>query len=80
MGKIFWVEFQRVPLKLRTLKDMIFTQYWKFKSSQILRARERFWNAAQAMIEMRGSHDDVMEMKLELGIKLQLRIISLKWH
>ena len=39
MGKIFCVEFQRVPLKFHTnylthsLKDMIFIQYWNFKSS-----------------------------------------------
>ena len=39
MGKIFCVEFQRVPLKFHTkylthtLKDMIFMQFWNFKSS-----------------------------------------------
>ena len=39
MGKIFCVEFQRYPLKLHTkylthtLKDMIFMQFWNFKSS-----------------------------------------------
>ena len=39
MGKIFWVEFQRYPLKFHirylthTLKDMIFMQFWNFKSS-----------------------------------------------
>ena len=39
MGKIFCVEFQRVPLKFHTkylthtLKDMIFIQHWNFKSS-----------------------------------------------
>ena len=39
MGKIFCVEFQRVPLKFHTkylthtLKDMIFIQPWNFKSS-----------------------------------------------
>ena len=39
MGKTFWVEFQWVPLKFHikylthTLKDMIFIQCWKFKSS-----------------------------------------------
>ena len=38
-GKIFCVEFQRYPLKFHTknlthtLKDMIFIQHWKFKSS-----------------------------------------------
>ena len=41
MGKIFWVEFQRVPLKFHTkylthtLKDTIFIQHWNFKSSWI---------------------------------------------
>ena len=41
MGKIFCVEFQRVPLKFHTkylthtLKDIIFIQYGNFKSSQI---------------------------------------------
>ena len=41
MGKIFFVEFQRVPLKFHTkylthtLKDTIFIQWWKFNSSQI---------------------------------------------
>ena len=41
MGKIFCVEFQRKPLKFHTkylthvLKDTIFKQCWKFKSSQI---------------------------------------------
>ena len=40
-GKIFSIEFQRVPLKFRTkyltntLKDAIFIQYWKFETSQI---------------------------------------------
>ena len=44
MGKIFCVEFQRVPLKFHikylthtlnhTLKDTIFIQWWNFKSSQ----------------------------------------------
>ena len=39
MGKIFCVEFQRYPLKFptkyltHTLKDMIFMQFWNFKSS-----------------------------------------------
>ena len=39
MGKIFCVGFQRYPLKFHTkylthtLKDMIFTQHWNFKSS-----------------------------------------------
>ena len=39
MGKIFCVEFQRVPLKFHTkylthtLKDTIFIQHWNFKSS-----------------------------------------------
>ena len=39
MGKIFCVEFQRVPLKFHTkylthtLKDVDFIQRWKFKSS-----------------------------------------------
>ena len=39
MGKIFCVEFQRVPLKLHTkylthtLKDKYFTKHWNFKSS-----------------------------------------------
>ena len=43
MGKIFCVEFQRVPLKFHskyltyTLKDVDFIHRWKFKSS--------FWNA-----------------------------------
>ena len=38
MGKIFWVEFQRVPLKFHTkyhthtLKDVDFIHKWKFKS------------------------------------------------
>ena len=38
MGKIFCVEFQRYPLKFHTkyltdtLKDMIFMQFWNFKS------------------------------------------------
>ena len=41
MGKIYCVEFQRVPLKFHTrylthtLKDMIFIQHWSFKSSWI---------------------------------------------
>ena len=41
MSKIFYVEFQREPLKFHTkylthtLKDMIFIWCWKFKSSQI---------------------------------------------
>ena len=41
MGKIFCVEFQRVPLKFRTkyltytLKNFVFIQIWRFKSSQI---------------------------------------------
>ena len=41
MGKIFYVEFQRYPLKFHikhlthTLKNMIFLQCWKFTSSQI---------------------------------------------
>ena len=41
MGKIFCGEFQRYPLKFHTkyfthiLKDTIFMQCWKFKSSQI---------------------------------------------
>ena len=40
-GEIFCVEFQRVPLKFHskylthTLKDAIFIQFWKFKSSHI---------------------------------------------
>ena len=39
MGKIFCVEFQRYPLKFHTkylthtLQDMIFMQFWNFKSS-----------------------------------------------
>ena len=39
MGKIFCVEFQRYPLKFHTkylthtLKDMLFMQFWNFKSS-----------------------------------------------
>ena len=39
MGKIFCMEFQRYPLKFHTkylthtLKDMIFMQFWSFKSS-----------------------------------------------
>ena len=39
MGKIFCVEFQRVPLKFHTkylthtLKDVDFIRIWKFKSS-----------------------------------------------
>ena len=39
MGKIFCVEFQRVPLKFHTkylthtLKDVDFIHMWKFKSS-----------------------------------------------
>ena len=39
VGKIFCVEFQRYPLKFHTkylthtLKDMIFMQFWNFKSS-----------------------------------------------
>ena len=39
MGKIFCVEFQRYPLTFHTkylthtLKDMIFMQFWNFKSS-----------------------------------------------
>ena len=39
MGKIFYVEFQRVPLKFHTkylthkLKDVDFVHRWKFKSS-----------------------------------------------
>ena len=39
MGKILCVEFQRYPLKFHpkylthTLKDMIFMQFWNFKSS-----------------------------------------------
>ena len=39
MGKIFCMEFQRYPLKFHTkylthtLKDMIFMQFWNFKSS-----------------------------------------------
>ena len=39
MGKIFCVEFQRVPLKFHTkylthtMKDAIFIQHWNFKSS-----------------------------------------------
>ena len=39
MGKIFCVEFQRVPLKFHTkylthtLKDVDFIHIWKFKSS-----------------------------------------------
>ena len=39
MGKIFCVEFQRVPLKFHTkylthtLKDNIFVKYWNFQSS-----------------------------------------------
>ena len=39
MGKIFCVEFQRYPLKFHTkhlthtLKDIIFMQFWNFKSS-----------------------------------------------
>ena len=39
MSKIFCVEFQRYPLKFHTkylthtLNDMIFTQFWNFKSS-----------------------------------------------
>ena len=41
MGKIFCVEFQRVPLKFHTkylthtLKNTIFIQHWNFKSSWI---------------------------------------------
>ena len=41
MGKTFCMEFQRVPLRFRseylnhTGKEMIFMQFWKFKSSQI---------------------------------------------
>ena len=41
MGKIFCVEFQRVPLKFHTkylthtLKDVDFIHIWKFKSSLI---------------------------------------------
>ena len=41
MGKIFCVEFQREPLKFHTkclthsLKETIFIQHWKFRSSQI---------------------------------------------
>ena len=41
MGKIFYVEFQRVPLKFHTkylthtLKDVDFIHIWKFKSSLI---------------------------------------------
>ena len=40
MVKIFWVEFQKLPLKFhtkylaQTLKDIIVVQYWKFKSFQ----------------------------------------------
>ena len=50
MGKIFGVEFQRVPLKFHTnylthtLKDAIFIQHWNFNSSMIesaLRLRYR---------------------------------------
>ena len=39
MGKIFCVEFERYPLKFHTkyltytLKDMIFIQFWNFRSS-----------------------------------------------
>ena len=39
MGKIFYVEFQRVPLKFHTkylthtLKDKSFIKHWTFKSS-----------------------------------------------
>ena len=41
MGKVFCVEFQRVPLNFQTkypthiLKDKIFIQYWRFKSYHI---------------------------------------------
>ena len=41
MGKIFFVEFQRYPLKFHikylthTLKDMIFIQHWNVQSSYI---------------------------------------------
>ena len=41
MGKVFYVEFQRVHLKFHlkylthTWKDRIFTQCWKFKNTQI---------------------------------------------
>ena len=52
MGKIFCVEFQRIPLKfytkyfIHTLKDMILIQHLYFKSSWILRAYTGmcFWN------------------------------------
>ena len=59
MGKIFCVEFQRVPLKFHTiylthtkylthkLKDVDFIHRWKFKSSKDLRAHKCFWNAPQ---------------------------------
>ena len=46
MGKIFCVEFQRVPLKFHTkylthtLKDVDFINIWKFKSSLIYQTQQ----------------------------------------
>ena len=51
MGEIFCVEFQRYPLKFHTkypthtLKDVIFIQYWNFKSSYAFLNAHQDWGA-----------------------------------
>ena len=50
IGKIFCVEFQMFHLKFRkkyhthTLKEAMFIQYWKFKSSQIYKLISISWD------------------------------------
>ena len=50
-GNIFWVEFQRVPLKFHTKyitytsKDMFSVQHWNFKELLDLGANTHLWNA-----------------------------------
>ena len=62
IGKILWVEFQRVPLKFHTkylthtLKDEIFIQCWRFKSSYIWGLAHVFKKDSSAIISIERCH------------------------
>ena len=64
MGKIFCVEFQRVPLKFHTkylthtLKDVDFIHIWKELLD--LRAHKCFWNAPQDLTDDKSTLVQVM--------------------
>ena len=89
MGKMFCVEFQRVPLKFQTkylthtLKDTILIQCRKFKCSHSdFRTRMCLWNALSGMVKfklVRWCNNSTKSWKYSKEIISHLRPLSWLW-